>query len=161
MTQQVIITALGALLLLVGILGGQGFELKEFKIGQLTGSVRLASLVLGFVFLAVGYEISSPPAPHQDAQGEPTEPSKIIVVAGTYGQNCGALYDNVKAHLESKCNGRAMCEYVIDYHIIGDPAVGCKKDYLAEWKCGDKLEVKSASASAEAGLGSKVTLSCP
>ena len=85
----------------------------------------------------------------------------IIVTAGTYGRNCGASYGNKTEHLANACNNKSQCEYTIDYTVIGDPVVGCGKDYTAEWRCGQGSTVHKASASPEAGFRKNITLSCP
>jgi len=84
----------------------------------------------------------------------------ITVVAATYGENCGAPSGNVTARLASACDGRPRCAYAVDYRIIGDPAVGCGKTYVAEWRCGASPEVHRVDAPPEAGFGSVVTLAC-
>ncbi len=86
---------------------------------------------------------------------------RIQVVAGTYGRNCGTSHGNKTEHLARACNGKSRCEYTINYQVIGDPAVGCAKDYVAEWHCGDASPVHRTSASPEAGFGKKIVLSCP
>jgi hypothetical protein len=86
---------------------------------------------------------------------------RIKVVAGTYGRNCGASHGNKTDHLARACDGKSHCEYTINYQVIGDPAVGCGKDYVAEWHCGDGSRVHRTSASPEAGFGKKIVLSCP
>jgi hypothetical protein len=85
----------------------------------------------------------------------------IAVVAGTYGKNCGASYGNKTQHLASACNNRTQCEYIIDYRVIGDPVVGCAKDYVAEWRCGNDATIHRTSAAPEAGYNKKIVLSCP
>jgi hypothetical protein len=86
---------------------------------------------------------------------------RIIVVAGTYGKNCNAGYGNKTDHLARSCNDRKRCEYIIDYQVIGDPAVGCGKDYIAEWRCGNDSTIHRTSASPEAGFRKQIILSCP
>jgi hypothetical protein len=80
----------------------------------------------------------------------------ISVLAGTYGGNCNAQHGNASDSLAAACSSLGNCTYVVDYTKIGDPAPGCGKDFVAEWMC-----TKRASAAAEAGWGSTVTLSCP
>ena len=89
------------------------------------------------------------------------EAGHIRVIAATYGRNCGASYGNVTNHLAEICDGKATCEYVIDFRVIGDPATGCAKDYFAEWECGRDPERGVISASAEAGVGKRIVLRCP
>ncbi len=84
----------------------------------------------------------------------------INVVAGSYGLNCGTPHGNKTEHLARQCNGKNRCDYTVNYQVIGDPAVGCGKEYVAEWHCGDG-EVKSVKAGAEAGYGAVMKLSCP
>ena len=83
----------------------------------------------------------------------------IKVVSGTYGQNCGAQRGNATPDLATRCDGRDTCEYCIDRRRILDPAAGCPKDFLAEWRCG-KTEFHTAMLSPEAGAGSTLVLSC-
>lgn len=84
----------------------------------------------------------------------------IQVIAGTYGQSCGMPRGNVTAHLAGACNGRARCEYRVDHTVIGDPAYGCPKDYVAEWSCAGSGGSHRRAAAAEAGYGSIVVLEC-
>jgi len=83
----------------------------------------------------------------------------IRVLSATYGGNCGAASGNATAHIASACNGKTDCGYVIDYKVIGDPVVGCSKDYRVEYGCGDG-RLRSASASPEAGFRKRVDLGC-
>jgi hypothetical protein len=85
----------------------------------------------------------------------------ITVVAGTYGGNCQQPRGNKKPHLAQSCNGQGRCEYTINYQVIGDPAVGCAKNYVAEWQCGGRGPIHRAEASPEAGFNKTVLLSCP
>lgn len=76
----------------------------------------------------------------------------IAVIQATYGGNCttsGLSYDpayppfppinfgdtDTSAHLAFVCNGEETCVYSINHTVIGDPFLGCAKDYLAEWAC--------------------------
>jgi hypothetical protein len=92
--------------------------------------------------------------------GQPPQ-TGISVVAGTYGGNCGAPHGNVTGALGSACNTLGHCDYIVDYTIIGDPAPGCAKDYVAEWTCNGQSLVQRATASPEAGFRKTVTLVCP
>lgn len=85
----------------------------------------------------------------------------ISVVAGTYGGNCGTSHGNVTGALGSACNTLGHCDYIVDYTILGDPAPGCAKDYVAEWTCNGQSLVQRATASPEAGFRKTVTLVCP
>jgi beta-lactam-binding protein with PASTA domain len=109
------------------------------------------------------------PVPPVDPTSQPAPSGNIEVVAGTYGGNCpreqfGNAIDrgNVTAHLASACNGKESCDYTVDHTVIGDPAYGCVKTYVAEWRCGGDSAVHQAqpAAEGEAGYGSIVSLSC-
>jgi len=85
---------------------------------------------------------------------------RIAVVAGTYGSNCGAEHGNKTEDLARACNNKSHCDYIIDSKIIGDPILGCSKDYIAEWHCDNDQILRSASASPEAGFRKQITLMC-
>ena len=85
--------------------------------------------------------------------------STISVISATYGGDCGAHEGNATASLAKTCNGKFVCEYTIDYRIIGDPAPYCRKNYVAKWSCGSSSPL-TTQAGAEAGFGSKVELTC-
>ncbi|SRR6266568_1147742 len=65
MTLQSLAFLFGALLLLVGILGG-GFEVKEIKIPQVPGAGRALASILGFMF--IGLAIWQPQLPRSQPQ---------------------------------------------------------------------------------------------
>ena len=64
--------------------------------------------------------------------------SGISVENVHYGQNCGtsANSGSTLSHVQSLCNGKVQCSYDINHNIIGDPAVGCEKDYKLVYRCG-------------------------
>ena len=107
---------------------------------------------------ACGTVPARPPASVPPAPPEPAR-SGVRVISGTYGGNCGQPAGNVTAHLAAQCNGAAVCRYTVDYRVIGDPAPGCKKDYVAKWNCRNGSD-RSVRAEAEAGYGSVIELSC-
>jgi len=82
------------------------------------------------------------------------------VVSATYGGNCTAPAGNVTDDLKAKCEGKNVCEYVIDYRLLGDPKKGCAKDYQAKWTCAGSSEVHDASVPPEAGTLKVVRLAC-
>jgi uncharacterized repeat protein (TIGR01451 family) len=85
----------------------------------------------------------------------------IQVQSATYGGNCGAPQGNATWSVAPSCNGLASCDYTVDYHVLGDPAPGCAKDFVAQWTCGGDQIVRTVYAPPEAGFGSVVRLSCP
>jgi hypothetical protein len=58
MTLQIVIFGFGAMLLLIGILGG-GLELRELKIPQVGRAARLLAAVFGLVFILAGTGMKS------------------------------------------------------------------------------------------------------
>ena len=96
--------------------------------------------------------------PNATASNGPA-PNQITVTSATYGASCHQPKGNVTKFLQDACNGQAKCDYTVKYQTIGDPAPGCSKDFSVEWTCSNGPG-SSASAPAEAGFGSKVTLQC-
>jgi hypothetical protein len=63
-TSQFIFVALGAVLILTGVIGG-GFEVRELKIPQVKWPTRVIAFVAGFVFVLMGAGLNlSPDVPH-------------------------------------------------------------------------------------------------
>ncbi|MCB1395584.1 MAG: hypothetical protein H6898_04580 [Rhodobacter sp.] len=89
----------------------------------------------------------------------PSTRGLIHVQSGTYGGNCGAPWGNRTEYLAQECDGQQSCTYYVDYTVIGDPVYGCRKDYVAEYDCGDG-RTRTARAEPEAGYRSPVTLQC-
>jgi len=109
-----------------------------------------------FLFLLAGCMATAEPPP----ASEPAPPPGIQVVAATYGGNCKAPQGNATTHLQQSCGGKQLCTYPVDYKVIGDPVVGCNKDYVAEWRCGTSAAVHRATLDREAPLGSSIELRC-
>jgi len=115
---------------------------------------RLKSFAL-LVFLPACMATAPAPPLHQDVG-----PFPIEVVAGSYGENCKAPHGNKTEYLRQACDGQLTCSYKIDYTVIGDPAPGCAKDYVAEWRCLAGAATRKASAPPEAGFGKVIELRC-
>jgi hypothetical protein len=81
----------------------------------------------------------------------------IAVHSAIYGANCGSP-SNVSGHVAQQCEGRSICRYRIDHHVIGDPAVGCGKDFRVRWSCGGAPYRTGAGPEAS---GKMVFLHCP
>jgi len=86
----------------------------------------------------------------------------ITVVSASYGLNVDpqTAAGNVTADIAQSCNGQSDCDYHVDFHRIGDPFPGRQKAYSVTYSCADGQQ-RQASAPAEAGFGSVVSLSCP
>lgn len=77
-----------------------------------------------------------------------------------YGRNCEARQPDVTSHVAKTCNQKASCAYTVDHKVIGDPAIGCHKDYEVSYTCPGQIQSKTAALSAEAS-GNTVLLACP
>jgi hypothetical protein len=89
----------------------------------------------------------------------PTGP-RIQVVAATWGQNCHAPYGNVTSYLQAACDYKSTCDYPVTHDTVPDPAVGCGKTYVAEWRCDGDSTVHRATLPRGADWGHIVRLTC-
>lgn len=85
---------------------------------------------------------------------------KIVVGSASYGGNCGAALDVVRS-VAAGCEGKPQCAYLVDHRVLGDPAVGCRKDFVARYQCAYGLgqAVRTASLDGEAS-GKTAYLRC-
>ena len=86
--------------------------------------------------------------------------ASILVSQATYGGNCSVAPGNLTGVLAQSCNGRADCEYTVDYKVLGDPARGCRKDFAVEWQCTGNAARHRFSLRGEAGNRGLAKLSC-
>ena len=98
--------------------------------------------------------------------------SVIHVVDATYGLACKDFapqsgrpnlvkVGNVTAALTSTCDkANTTCLFAVDAVQIGDPANGCSKDFVANWRCGRDQTVHQFYLPPEAH-GRSALLSCP
>jgi hypothetical protein len=85
----------------------------------------------------------------------------VRVLSASFGSgSCGTPLGNATTALARECDGRIHCPIVVTTRILGDPAVGCPKDFEAEWQCGSDASVKSVSHEAVSSEGYAVELSC-
>ena len=84
----------------------------------------------------------------------------IRVISATYGGNCGAKQGNATASLASACNGKSACEYTVSVGVLGDPANGCSKSFVAEHECAPSTRKLSTEIKGEAGQGTVLSLTC-
>jgi hypothetical protein len=94
------------------------------------------------------------------APAPPRSDPRIQVVAGTWGQNCHAPYGNVTSYLQEACNYKTTCDYPVTHDTVPDPAVGCGKTYVAEWRCDGDSTVHRATLPRGADWGHIVRLTC-
>ena len=96
----------------------------------------------------------------------------IHVVDATYGLACKDFLPpsgrpnlvkvgNVTAALTSACDkATTTCLFAVDAVQIGDPANGCGKDFVANWRCGSDQKLHQFYLPPEAS-GRSALLSCP
>jgi hypothetical protein len=96
----------------------------------------------------------------------------IHVVDATYGLACKDFASpsgrpnqvkigNVTAALTRSCdNAKASCLFAVDAVQLGDPADGCSKDFVANWRCGSDQRMHQFYLTPEAN-GRSALLSCP
>eukprot|EP01084_Bolivina_argentea_P112062 199881_1 len=59
---------------------------------------------------------------------------KIHITSAEYGSNCGTPLDELD-HLGAVCDDVSYCRYPVRQNVIGDPAIGCGKDYVYSYQC--------------------------
>jgi hypothetical protein len=96
----------------------------------------------------------------------------IHVVDATYGLACKDFtppsgrpnlvkIGNFTAALTSTCDkAKTTCLFAVDAVRLGDPAPGCGKDFIANWRCGSDPKAHQFYLTAEAS-GRSALLSCP
>jgi hypothetical protein len=81
--------------------------------------------------------------------------------APTSGRPNQVKIGNVTAALARTCDkAKATCLFAVDAVQIGDPADGCSKDFVANWRCGSDQRVNQFYLTPEAN-GRSAMLSCP
>jgi len=83
----------------------------------------------------------------------------ITIVAGTYGENCGATRGNLTRELARHCNGRQTCDYALSVLHPGGTPMTCPSDFRAEWHC-DHADFHSAALGPGAKAGDTLVLGC-
>lgn len=84
----------------------------------------------------------------------------ISIEAGSYGPVCGTPAGNHTDFLASECQGRTHCDFLVN-NRYGDPAPGCPKDYIAEWRCGANPTLLRTGHHAVPGENYTIALACP
>ena len=99
-------------------------------------------------------------------------PNLIHITEATYGENClhfvpAAGHANLvkvgNATIDASqiCDATdVICPYVVDFAKLGDPAVGCEKDFVINWRCGVDRTVHQIVLEAEA-VQKIAWVSCP
>jgi hypothetical protein len=85
--------------------------------------------------------------------------SGIFVILATYGYNCGATPGNAMASVVKRCSRNLNCEYMVDASDLGDPAPGCSKNFIVNYRCFEGARERRVVVDAEAS-GSVASLTC-
>jgi hypothetical protein len=125
-----------------------------------TGAMGRASVLVALLASQDCLTVNVYPAPVASSPPAPPSRSVLYVSDATYGGNCGAVWGNATEALAKACNGLASCDYRVDYRVIGDPAIGCGKNYVAHWRCGYGVALYRTVAQPEAGFGSVIHMTC-
>ena len=123
MTANALILGLGAVLLLVGILGG-GFELKEFKVPKVGPAPRVIATIAGafFVLLGMGLEGSSASAKKPETEKAAlAQPAQTIQPASQSSPVEFTIYDElaegqVTEQVTVLIDGRVKGQLTVDKH---------------------------------------------
>jgi len=128
-------------------------------------------LTVGGLVVALSYNGTMQILAYWLTPQDPTA-SVIHVVDATYGQTCQnfvpssgranlAKVGNRTAALTKACDkAETICLFAVDVVQLGDPAPGCGKDFIANWRCGSDPTVHQFYLTAEAN-GRSALLSCP
>ena len=127
----------------------RAFWKKDAKIQWRVLGFLLAPCLLSCAFFCMDAYINRPADPD------------IIITSATYGANCGAPEGNATEHIQHKCRRGSVCTYVIHVNFLGDPAPKCPKNFVVEYRCKDGSIAPPIVVTGEAGLGKRITLSCP
>jgi hypothetical protein len=124
----------------------------------------LAVMAASFLIVTIALHYWSPRAAEN--------PNLIHIATATYGENCRAFVPaagqanlvktgNATVAASQTCNNTdVICPIYVDVVRIGDPAIGCAKDFTVSWRCGGEHAVHTAYAAAEA-FKTIVWISCP
>jgi peptidoglycan/LPS O-acetylase OafA/YrhL len=86
--------------------------------------------------------------------------SGVQIESATYGASCGAAEGNASLRVQSACQGRSVCAYVVNVQKLGDPAPGCAKDFAVAFTCAPHHKLFRRYAPGEAGMGTLINLNC-
>lgn len=131
----------------------------------------LLTVIGGFAVVAISFFVTMQILDYWLAPEDPNA-TVIHVVDGTYGLACKDFappsghpnlvkVGNVTAALTSTCDKtRTTCVFAVDVVQLGDPASGCGKDFVANWRCGSDRKIHQFYLPPEAN-GRSVMLICP
>ena len=115
----------------------------------------------GFVASAIAAHLgASDSGENQIAEKPVYEEALVEILQSTYGANCGGQEGNAFDDLFAACSGKGICDYNILYTRIGDPKVGCAKDYRALWRCDLDDIVREKYLPAGTGVETQIRFDC-
>jgi hypothetical protein len=96
---------------------------------------------------------------------------EVEVISASYGTNCRefpvrapfpnlASPGNATVPTRQACNGKTECDLEVSVDRFGDPANGCGKDFLVEYRCSGRPNTLSGYLPGEAD-GKHILLQCP
>lgn len=152
-------SVLGVVMLVIGIVL-QYFEIRDAAAERMAIQAHLqAQNVLtqnAVTALADNAAAKQAEAVSVVAADKPT----IKVVSGTYGRSCNAKVGNATQQLAKSCDGKSVCDHVIEPVALEGAPADCAKDFAVEWKCGSGSTVYAATLPATAGKNEKLHLAC-
>jgi hypothetical protein len=131
----------------------------------------LLRVIGGFAVVAISFFATMQILDYWLAPPDPNA-AVIHVVDATYGLACKDFappsgrpnlvkIGNATAALTKTCDrAKTTCTFAIDAVQLGDPANGCGKDFVANWRCGSGQKIHQVYLPAEAS-GRSALLSCP
>jgi Galactose binding lectin domain len=113
-------------------------------------------------------------APEANGQGVTLDCSKrpgIHVLRASYGESClnfrprspyvnSFANGNATSAVGRACDGEPLCDFAVSTLVLGDPAVGCAKNFSVQYACWPGENAKTVGLEGEAN-GKAVALSCP
>jgi PAN domain-containing protein len=139
MSLQAMSFIFGALMLAVGILGG-GFEVKEIKISNVTTTVRIFAVLIGMVFVGLGFWQPSPaagPASVSPPAAAPAPPAAAPAAA--------AVTMREREHDTDRYGGDYY-GFDVNADHVEDCEVACKNDTKCRAWTYVKPEIQSTNA---------------
>jgi hypothetical protein len=128
----------------------------KVSVGRILSVLSKAIAVMAISFACTLFVIH----PHWISGTEVHVP--IHVVEATYGGNCQSFFTSVQhpnvvrlgnatEAVSAACDGvKSTCLFRIDTLVLGDPAVGCGKEFTVTWQCGNDQKNHAAYFPAEA-----------
>jgi hypothetical protein len=88
-------------------------------------------------------------------------PDKIRIEEATYGANCGSGVKpgNATQYVAKACDGQPVCSMLISVESLGDPAIGCAKDFALRYLCDRQQTSRRAYVKGEAN-GKTLRVQC-